>query len=656
MKKKIWVASPVCLVIAAVMLAMAGVSWFTHNPAVFVTEIFLAIAAVILVAVSIFRFQSHILYSVRAVRRILSGQEYQALQRLTMPVAIIGEAGDIVWANPAFLESVGGTRDCRGENILRYLYPHTLEQVMQAKGTDVGVGNRRFTAYAAQTAGGSILYLVDDTYYKAVNKEFAEKRPVVAIAHFDNREELARDLNGGEDARLASDVESTLAEWAQSMNGFLRRLSGGRFLILTDEAHIRQAMEKRFEILDKVRGIKTVERRSPTVSIGVGRGAGNLQESELWARKALEMALGRGGDQVAVKQKNDTYEFFGGLSKGVEKRDKVRTRVIAATLSDHIKDSDNVMIMGHRFSDLDAVGSAVGIWSAVTKALQKPAYVVTNRQQSLAGQLITHVEAAAPGKTVFLAPAEALEQMTPRTLLIVVDTHSPDFVESKDLLNRAARVVVIDHHRMMVKHIENAIVFYHEPYASSTSEMVAELVQYVGDHTLTQAEAEALLAGIMLDTKSFVLKTGVRTFEAAAYLRRRGADTVEVKRMFADTIDSYKAKYAIVSAAEIMESCAIAHTDHEFPDIRVTSSQAADELLSIQGVKASFVIFPTGNVMNISARSLGDINVQIVMEELGGGGHLNMAAAQIPDITVEQAKTQLLAAIKKKVQPAVNQK
>ena len=656
MKKKVWVASPICFVLAAAMLIMALISWFTGHKMVFFIEAVVAVVAILAIAIVHIRFQSYVYTSVKAAKKVLFGKEYDALEQFTMPMAIVGEAGDIVWANAAFLESAGRARDCRGENVMKFLYPHTIQQVVAAKGTDVTIGARQFTAFASKTEQGHILCLVDDTYYKAINREYVEKHPVVALAHFDNREELARDSSGSEDARIASEVEQVLTEWAQSMGGFLRRLSGGRFLILTDEIHIRQAMEKRFEVLDKIREIKAGERRSATVSIGVARGAESLQEAEQWARKALEMALGRGGDQVAVKQKNDTYEFFGGLSKGVEKRDKVRTRVIAATLSDHIKESENVLIMGHRFSDLDSMGAAVGLWSVITKALHKPAFVVVDRQQTLAGQIVERIDANSGDRVVFLSPMDAMEQLSPRTLLIVVDTHSPDFVESRELLNHVSRVVVIDHHRLMVKRIDNAIVFYHEPYASSASEMVAELVQYIGDSTLTQHEAEALLAGIMLDTKSFVLKTGVRTFEAAAYLRRRGADTVEVKRMFADSIDSYKAKYKIVSGAEIQQNCAIACADKEFPDIRVVSSQAADELLSIRGVKASFVIYPTGNVMNISARSLGDINVQLVMEVLGGGGHLTMAATQLPNLTIEQARTKLVAAIKEKAQLPAGQK
>ena len=656
MKKKVWVASPICFVLAAAMLIMALISWFTGHKMVFFIEAVVAVVAILAIAIVHIRFKGHVYPSDKAAKKVPFGKEYDALEQFSMPMAIVGEAGDIVWANAAFLESAGRARDCRGENVMKFLYPHTIQQVVAAKGTDVTIGDRQFTAFASKTEQGHILCLVDDTYYKAINREYVEKHPVVALAHFDNREELARDSSGSEDARIASEVEQVLTEWAQSMGGFLRRLSGGRFLILTDEIHIRQAMEKRFEVLDKIREIKAGERRSATVSIGVARGAESLQEAEQWARKALEMALGRGGDQVAVKQKNDTYEFFGGLSKGVEKRDKVRTRVIAATLSDHIKESENVLIMGHRFSDLDSMGAAVGLWSVITKALHKPAFVVVDRQQTLAGQIVERIDANSGDRVVFLSPMDAMEQLSPRTLLIVVDTHSPDFVESRELLNHVSRVVVIDHHRLMVKRIDNAIVFYHEPYASSASEMVAELVQYIGGSTLTQHEAEALLGGIMLDTKSFVLKTGVRTFEAAAYLRRRGADTVEVKRMFADSIDSYKAKYKIVSGAEIQQNCAIACADKEFPDIRVVSSQAADELLSIRGVKASFVIYPTGNVMNISARSLGDINVQLVMEVLGGGGHLTMAATQLPNLTIEQARTKLVAAIKEKAQLPAGQK
>lgn len=652
MKKKVWVASPICFVLAAAMLIMALISWFTGHKMVFFIEAVVAVVAILAIAIVHIRFQSYVYTSVKAAKKVLFGKEYDALEQFTMPMAIVGEAGDIVWANAAFLESAGRARDCRGENVMKFLYPHTIQQVVAAKGTDVTIGDRQFTAFASKTEQGHILCLVDDTYYKAINREYVEKHPVVALAHFDNREELARDSSGSEDARIASEVEQVLTEWAQSMGGFLRRLSGGRFLILTDEIHIRQAMEKRFEVLDKIREIKAGERRSATVSIGVARGAESLQEAEQWARKALEMALGRGGDQVAVKQKNDTYEFFGGLSKGVEKRDKVRTRVIAATLSDHIKSSDRVFIMGHTNSDLDSVGSAVGMWAAVTKGLECRANIVIDRGRSLATSLIHTFEHQAEYEDMFITPQEAMDLCTQRSLLIVVDTHSMTFVESQEVLKAIPRVVVIDHHRMMVTHIKNAIIFYHEPYASSASEMVAELVQYINSGALNKREATALLAGIMLDTKNFVLKTGVRTFEASAYLKRRGADTVEVKKLFSNSLDTYKERSQLVAGAEVYKNCAIACSNWEFPNVRIAAAQAADELLSIQNVRASFVIFRAGNETNISARSLGDVNVQVLLEEFGGGGHLTMAGAQIKNSTTNDVRKALIRVLDSKLAQA----
>lgn len=262
------------------------------------------------------------------------------------------------------------------------------------------------------------------------------------------------------------------------------------------------------------------------------------------------------------------------------------------------------------------------------------------------------MEKVTQDRRIFIEPWEAMPMITGKTLLIVVDTHSPSFVESPDLLRQVSRVVVIDHHRMMVKHIDNAIVFYHEPYASSASEMVAELVQYISGNCLSRMEAEALMAGIMLDTKSFVLKTGVRTFEASAYLRRRGADTVEVKRLFSNSIDTYKAKSQLVSSAEIYNNCAIACSAENIPDIRVASAQAADELLSIQGVTASFVLFQTGSTVSISARSLGDVNVQILMEALGGGGHLTMAGAQLANSNLRDARQKLISVLNEQLESA----
>ncbi len=643
LKQKVWVSSPILYVLATIMLSMTVASWF-WNPIIFYIELGLTIVAVAIITIFLVRFQSYLTVAMRSVNKVLSGQEYQLLQDFTLPVAIVGNKGDIIWVNTAFFMDVGRESDCRGENILKLIQPKTMGQVVEDNGTDIKVDDKEFTVFASKIQNSYILYFVNNTVYKEISREHEQTRPCVMIVAFDNKEEIAHDCSAAEEARINAEVEATLNHWTQDMCGFIKKLSGGnRYLLVSDEHHIAWAAEKRFEILDVIRKIKAPGNRSATVSIGIGRGARSLTESEQWARQALDMALGRGGDQVAVKTVNDDYDFYGGLSKGVEKRDKVRTRVIAASISDHMKASDKVLIMGHQNTDLDAVGAAVGVWSAASKGLQKKAYIVLNRHTTMAMPIVEAIENANTDieEEIFISEAEALGIITPKTLVVVVDTHSQDFVESRELLDTAQRVVVIDHHRMMVKHITNAVVFYHEPYASSTSEMVTELVRYIGNPALSKEEADGLLAGIMLDTKNFVLKSGVRTFEAAAYLRRRGADTVVVKKMFSSNIDTYKEKYSLISASEIYKGCAIACTDENSPNIRVAAAQAADDLLAIQGANASFVLFQTGNTVNISARSLGDINVQIIIEAMGGGGHLTMAGVQKADATIEQVKREL---------------
>ncbi len=650
-RKKVWVVSPLFYFMAGAMVLM-GLASYRYNKILFAVELTAAGISVLAVLVSDVLYRRNIITTVGSAKKVLSAEEVRAFQSFALPVAVVGPAGDIVWANEAFAGALCSGREFLGDNVLKYIYPKTFRQVMGEHGTSVSHNGREFTVYGARAQAGYILYFVDDTYFKAVDKEYREKRPVVCLAVFDNREEMARDSLGGDESRVVAEVDARLRNWTmQEMGGFLRRLDNNRYLLVTDEAHLEQAKQKRFHILDDVREVKSVRNNmSATVSIGVGRGAKDVAESERWARQALDMALGRGGDQVAVKQEGDSYEFFGGLSKGVEKRDKVRTRVIAATLTDHVQASDQVFIMGHKNSDLDSVGSAVGMWAAIRKGLEKQAHIVINRNQTLAGPLVEMTEAAYPGEEIFIPPLEAIQSATERSLLIVVDTHSVNFVESRDLLDRIPRVVVIDHHRMMVTHIKNALIFYHEPYASSASEMVTELAQYIKASSIGGADAQALLAGIMLDTKNFVLKTGVRTFEASAYLRRRGADTVAVKKLFSDSLDTYKQKAQLVSGAEIYKGCAIATSNWEFEDLRIAAAQAADELLSIMGVKASFVLYRSGGDVSISARSLGDVNVQVILEEFGGGGHFTMAGAQLKNTTIGDARRALIRELDDKLE------
>lgn len=638
MRKRVWVVSPLFYLMAAAIVVTAIIT-YRYNKTIAVIEFTVGFLAVCGVFASDFVFRKNIKNASKAARKVLEAESSFALNGFALPIAVIGESHDIIWHNEEFQRMLVSEGTAIGENIARFVYPKTIRQILGNEGTAIRHNNEEYTVYATKAENSAILVFVNDTEYKRISREYRDKKPVVCLAVFDNREEIARGAVGGEDSRIFAEVDAKVRDWAfGDLGGVARRLSSGRYIVITDEAHIEAEKQRRFPILDQIREIKTVNKMSATLSIGVGRGANDVIESDKWASQALDMSLGRGGDQVAIFNQGGSYEFFGGMSKGVEKRDKVRTRVIAASISDYVNASDKVYIMGHKNSDLDSVGAAIGMWAVISKGLEKKAYIVVNRSQTMSEQLIDEYEEEYKQKKVFINPMEALQEVTDNTLLIVVDTHSINFVESSDLVERAGKIIVIDHHRLMVTRIQNTDVFYHEPYASSASEMVAEIVQYINSSALDAPDAQALLAGIMLDTKSFVLKTGVRTFEASAYLRRCGADTVGVKKLFSNTIETYKEKSQLVSSAEIYKSCAIATTAWEADDMRVAAAQAADELLTIQGVRASFVLYQKGNDVNISARSFGEVNVQVILEEFGGGGHFTMAGAQIPNITVGEAK------------------
>ena len=533
--------------------------------------------------------------------------------------------------------------ECIGERIGQFLCGHNIQEILIKKSLDVEINKKKYTAYASRLDSGIILYFVENTKYKEISSEYYLSKSVVALAFFDNREELKHDTTDEKDAQLAVMVENTLQDWALTTTGIFKKLNDGKYIIVFEERHLRKFIEDKFKILDSIHKIKANEYRCATVSIGIGRGAENIYEAEKMAKSALDMALGRGGDQVVIK-KGHSYQFFGGTSKGIEKRSKVRTRIVASTLKEQILSSDCVLIMGHKSSDLDCIGAAVGIWNVASNAIKSPVYIVVNKETCLAKGTILSIEETI-SNNMFISPERAKSMVTEKTLLVVVDTHAIDFLESKELYEMCNRVVVIDHHRMTVKHINNAVIFYHEPFASSTSEMVTELIQYMGDKNLKKFESECLLAGIMLDTKNFVLKTGVRTFEAAAYLKRKGADPIGVKKMFANPIGMYKIKYELISKAEIIKNCAIAYVEKIDDDERIACAQAADELLDVKGIKASFVLFPFGKGISISARSMGEVNVQLIMEAMGGGGHQNMAGAQVEDISFESAIERLKSII-----------
>ena len=562
-----------------------------------------------------------------------------SLAGLPIPTMLVSN-GRILWYNGAFHEKVLGGADVVTRAVERVFPELELAVCSRPHGQDIAVGDRRFTAYAGSakgSRGASIVYFVDDTFYKETLDEYTESRPACLILVIDSYDELFDDMKDSEQAKELEAINSLLEQYIARSNGFLRRVANSRYIAVVEERDVRWMLQERFDILDQVRALHPGG--LTTLSIGVGHGGKTLQECYQMAQESIDIALGRGGDQAAVKTL-DGFEFYGGISHGVEKRSHVRSRIIAHALRDLIKKSDSVIIMGHRMSDLDAVGAAVGALR-MCKMCGVPAVIAINSDATLAGPLLQEFLDAGCGRD-FIPPDQTLEVITPNTLLIVVDTYQVRLLESQKIYEKCKRVVVIDHHRMAVGHIDRPLLLYHEPYASSASELVCELLQFMPkEGNITPLEAQALLAGIMLDTRSFALHVGVRTFEAAAWLRSRGAQTAQTKQLFNTSKEEYEARAHIVEGAYIYKGCAIALSEETEAGMNVVLPMAANDLLTINGVDASFVAVAKNGGVNISARSMGALNVQVILEPLGGGGHLMMAGAQLRDCTLQQAEQRI---------------
>ena len=562
-----------------------------------------------------------------------------SLTGLPIPTMLIAD-GRVLWYNTIFREEVLNGTDAVTRPIDRLFPELDLAVCSRPHGQDLTVGNKRFTAYAGAakgSRGANIVYLVDDTVYKQTLEEYTASRPACLIIVIDSYDELFDDMKDSEQAKELEAINSLLEAYIGKSTGFLRKISNSRYIAVVEERDIHWMLQERFEILDQVRALHPGG--FTTLSIGVGHGGKTLQECHQMARESIDIALGRGGDQAAVKTV-DGFEFYGGISHGVEKRSHVRSRIIANALCDLIKKSDSVIIMGHRMSDLDAIGSAIGVLR-ICKICGVPAVIAVNSDATLAGPLLKTFIDTGEGHN-FILPDQTLDVITPRTLLIVVDTYQKRLLESQKIYEKCKRVVVIDHHRMAVGHIDNPLLLYHEPYASSASELVCELLQFLPkEDNITALEAQALLAGIMLDTRSFALHVGVRTFEAAAWLRSRGAQTADTKLLFNTSKEEYEARAHIVESAYIYKGCAIALSEELDAGMNVVLPMAANDLLTINGVDASFVAVAKNGGVNISARSMGALNVQVILEPLGGGGHLMMAGAQLHDCTLQDAETRI---------------
>ena len=640
MKRKCWTLTPWFAVFGLVMLLMATFM-VNYDTTLFYIELGVSVLAFGAVVAISLQFRAYIRSVVRSTADHIVGLDAQFLEKYKYPIVVSGEKGDIVWCNARFRKNICGGRSPEGDNINAYLPGFYIKDIIDGDGVDIAIDGREFTVYAVSSDGGAICHFIDNTDYKQTMREYRENMPAVALISFDNAEDFFTDSDESY-SNVAISVEANLQGWALDYNALYKRLGNNRYMIVFRDADIEKMIALKFPVLKNVRSI-TSNRHIATISVGLCRGAKLIKDSELNARKALEMALGRGGDQVAIIR-DGSYEFFGGTAAATEKVSKVRMRVIANAISRAVADSDKIYIMGHRFSDLDCVGAAVGMQCVMEKSFKRFCKVVINRESTMAKQLIEYTEERLEN-SIYISPDEALRGLTPKTLLIIVDTHLKNSLESAELYEKCKKVVVIDHHRRAVNYINNALVFCHEPSASSACEMCSEIISYLDDKALGYIQADALLSGIMLDTKNFVLKTGVRTFEAAAYLRKKGANTLTVKEMFSGSIETYREKVDIVCRSKVYKGCAVSMTEKTDGDVRLAAAQAADEMLTLSGVAASFVIFPDKERVNISARSYGRVNVQVIMEKMGGGGHQTMAATQLSDTTMQEAAQRLIEAI-----------
>lgn len=640
--KSIWKIRNYIIIIMALSVLVTGILFFQSKQAFFIVAPFvlLLLAAGVVILV---QFRREIRTLMLLLSKEFGTSRSKVLYEFPMPVMVCDVDGRILWYNNQFQTFLAKQDEMIGWEFNR-ISERPMEEFLSPSGVQVDFRGKSYCVYGTSVEEHDLytFYFSDITTLTAIAEEYELSHPSVMLVMLDNYDEVFEGKKESAKSTILGVIDESLEAFFGETNGFFRRLSHDRFLAVVEQRHLEQMIESRFHILDTVRE-KTKEKGiTVTLSIGVGAGGTTLYESESFASQALDMALGRGGDQAAVKTVNG-FDFYGGVSQGIEKRTKVKTRVIATALREFIDQSERVLVMGHRFGDLDSMGGSIAM-AKIARQLGKKSYIIVDYKKNLATALIDKMTANGE-EGMFVHPSDAGDLITPNTLLIVVDTHSPDVVEAPGVYERCKNVVVIDHHRKMVNYIDNAVIFYHEPYASSASEMITELAQYMNGVVLQAPEAEGLLAGIMLDTKNFVLRAGVRTFEAAAYLKGRGADTVSVRKLFSNTIDSYQQKTRIVSNAETYRNCAIAMGDFQCDDMRVVAPQAADELLGISDVDASFVLYQTGTTTNISGRSLGAVNVQVIMEKLGGGGHQTMAACQLENTNLEQGRQHLLDAI-----------
>ncbi len=572
------------------------------------------------------------------------------------PMAVIRlPENEIIWGNPSFF-AITGLSDTACyqtlDSVISGFSTSWLREGQSELPGDRIIGGRRYRIYGnyvrseddATTVQLATIYFADMTEMFNVRDEFMRTRPIVSIVLIDNYDELTANLSDSAVSTLDAQLNDVIANWTAGLEALCRKTERNRYLVIFESKDLAKLQENRFSVLlDDVRHVSSSSGMSATISLGIGKDGGSFAENYRFAALAIEMSLSRGGDQAVIKDRFN-FTFYGSRTKETDRHTRVRSRVVAGSLSELIGQSSTIYIMGHRMADLDALGSAVGLL-CLCRTKGRPARIVIDLQKNACQSLIEELKASQDYTDLFISGQDALVEADNRSLLIVVDTNRPDQVECKPLLESISHVAVIDHHRRAADYIEQPVLNLHEPYASSASELVTELLQYaVNQRDVKPLEAQALLAGIVLDTKNFSIRTGSRTFESAAYLRKAGADPVEVKKLFQSDLDDTLMRYRVVQAARLYRSeLAIACIDETIT--RVIASQAADELINISGITASFVLFPDREQVIISARSIGSCNVQAVLEKLGGGGNGATAGAQIKGKPLREVLQELVSAI-----------
>lgn len=571
----------------------------------------------------------------------------EAFLQMPYGILLVNEQFVIEWANP-FIHEMTGSDSLIGEELgtlsdsfYRFMKPEELtEQIIEIR-------HRKYSVTFKPE--NHLFYFFDVTEQLQIEEKFHADRTVIAILFIDNYDEITQMMDDQGRSTTNQMVTSIINDWAAEYDVFIKRVASDRFIAVLNESILEQLEQKKFAVLDTIREKTLQKNLTFTLSIGVGTGSQSLIELGTLAQSGLDLVLGRGGDQVAIKEPTGKLRFYGGKTNPVEKRTRVRARVISHALRDLIQESDRVFIMGHKNPDMDAIGAAIGV-SKMAVMNNREGYIVLNFQElnGSVKRLMNEIETNTELYERFITPDDAMAKITPNSLIVVVDTHKPSMVIDSRILSKTEKLVVIDHHRRSEEFMTSPTLVYMEPYASSTAELVTELLEYQPQTSrLSMLESTALLSGIIVDTKSFTLRTGARTFEAASYLRTNGADTTLIQRLLKEDVDTYVERAKIIQTVEFVKPhIAIAHGEEQKAYDSVLIAQTADILLTMKDISASFVIaYRADGLIGISARSLGDLNVQLIMEKLGGGGHLTNAAAQLEEDSIDIVKSKLANAI-----------